>query len=212
MDLKRLFPLSGIAFVALVVLSLGIGGGTPASDAPAAELASFYGENTVRQGITAFVLAATVPFLIFFAISLARGGQTRTEAGSAWSQVVIAGAILTGAGILATAFVHFALADAGDSEVTPIALQALNALDGNSWMAFNAGFGVMMLGAAGLFVSNAGRQRWLGWIALVLGVALFLPFADFFALLLTLVWILVTSMTMARGARMVGHAVPAHAA
>ena len=49
----------------------------------------------------------------------------------------------------------------------------------------------MMVGAAGALVSAA-VHRWL-WIALVLGVAAFIPFADFFALLATLVWIVVTS-------------------
>ena len=100
--------------------------------------------------------------------------------------------------------------DAGDRNISPTALLALNALDGNTWMAFNPAFGVMMLGAAGLFRSSAGRQRWLGWVALVLGIALFFPFADFIALLGTLIWIVVTSATMARGARRVEHAVLAH--
>jgi hypothetical protein len=34
----------------------------------------------------------------------------------------------------------------------------------------------------------------------VLGIALFIPFADFIALLLTLVWIVVTSVMLARRA------------
>jgi hypothetical protein len=77
-------------------------------------------------------------------------------------------------------------------------LQALNALDGNTWMAFNPAFGVMMIGAAGLFLSAAGWHRWLGWSAVVLGIAAFIPFVDFFALLLTLVWVVVTSVVLAR--------------
>ena len=38
--------------------------------------------------------------------------------------------------------------------------------------------------------------RWLGWAALVLGILLFIPFADFIALLVTLVWILVVSVVL----------------
>lgn len=52
----------------------------------------------------------------------------------------------------------------------------------------------MMLGAAGSLLGTARGYRWLGWAALVLGIALFIPFADFFALLLTLIWIIVTSV------------------
>jgi len=82
--------------------------------------------------------------------------------------------------------------------ISPTALEALNSLDANTWMAFNPAFGVMVLAAAGLLLS-AGVMRWLGWSALVLGVAAFIPYADFFALFLTLAWIVVTSVVLARG-------------
>ena len=93
---------------------------------------------------------------------------------------------------------HFALANGGDEKISPTALQALNSLDGNTWMAFNPAFGVMMLGTAGVLLTGT-VHRWLGWIALVLGIAAFIPFADFFALLGTLVWILVASIVLAWG-------------
>ncbi len=73
----------------------------------------------------------------------------------------------------------------------------MNALDGNTWIGFFGGLGVMMLGAAGALLSATSR-RWLGWTALVLGVALFVPFADFFAMMLTAIWIIVASVLLAR--------------
>jgi len=199
MQSRKLLPLSGIAFVAIVLGSvIGFGGGTPGTGASAEELASFYGDHTVSQGIGTFVLAASAPFIVLFGVALA-GLPARDNGGtSVWSYVVLAGAILVAGAVLVTAFVHFALANGGDEEISPTALQALNSLDGNTWMAFNPAFGVMMLGAAGLLLS-AGVVRWLGWIALVLGVAAFIPFADFFGLLGTLIWIVVTSAALARG-------------
>jgi hypothetical protein len=191
---RKLVPLGGIAFVVLVVATVvGIGGSTPDSHAAAAEVASFYDEHAVRQGIGAFVLAASVPFLVFFGIGLLAALDAR---GSAWGRVLMAGNILTAAGVLTTAFIHFALVDGGDSGISPTALQALNVLDGNTWMAFNAGLGVMMLGAAGAMLSG-GVLRWLGWTALVLGLVLFIPFADFFALLVSLLWIVVAGIAIA---------------
>lgn len=193
--MKRWLPLSGVAFVALVVVSVvGFGGTTPDSGAPAAEVASFYEKHEVRQALGTFVLAASVPFLLLFGIGLATGFGSRKEGrSSVWGRLLVAGAILAAGAILTTVFVHFALVDGAAGELSPTALQALNSLDGNTWIALTSGLGVMMLGAAGVLVS-AGASRRLGWSALVLGIALFVPFADFFAMLLTAVWIVAVGL------------------
>ncbi len=70
-------------------------------------------------------------------------------------------------------------------------------LDGDSWIAWNSAFGVMMLGAGATVLTTA-LPRWMGWVALALGVLLFIPYADFFALLVTLIWIIVTSVYLYR--------------
>jgi hypothetical protein len=198
---RKLFPLSGIAFVGLALLTiLALSGSTPGTSDSTAEIARFYDENEVRQFITPFAFAATVPFLILFAVGLARAISARADASAPWGQVAVGGAILVGAVILMTAAVHFALLDAAtQDQVASEAVIALNFVDGSTWVAFNAGFGVMMLGAAGLLLS-AGVMRPLGWIALVLGIAAFIPVADFFALLATLIWIVVTSVALVRRA------------
>ena len=199
MQTAKLFILSGIAFVALVLVAvIGIGGSTPGTDDSASELASFYSDHSTRQGIAAFLLAASIPFVVFFGVGLSKRLGDPDGAISSWGYVLLGGTILVAGALLVTAFVHFALASGPDEDVSPTALQALNALDGSTWMFFNPAFGVMMLGAAGTLLS-AGVLRWLGWIALVVGVAAFIPVADFFALLLTLLWILVAGIALARG-------------
>lgn len=201
MAAKRLFPLSGIAFVVLAVGTIvGIGGNTPGTGASASELASFYGDHALRQTLGGFLLAASVPFVLFFGIGLATAIAARPVGGlTAWGYVLLAGTILVAGAVLLAAFAHVALANGADEEISPAALQALNSLDGNTWMAFNPGLGVMMLGAAGVLIS-ARVLSWLGWIALVVGLAAFVPFADFFALLATLLWIAVTGVILARRA------------
>jgi uncharacterized membrane protein YkvI len=71
-------------------------------------------------------------------------------------------------------------------------------LDKNVWLPFNSGLGVMMLGAAGLLLTEGMLPGWVGSVALVLGIALFIPFADFIALLVALVWILLVSVMLYR--------------
>lgn len=201
MNLKRLTPLSGIVFVVLVIVAfVPLGGSTPDSNATGAELASFYDEHTVRQGVAAFVLAASVPFLVAFGIGLAASVTRGAQRIVAWERALVAGTIVAGAATLVMAFAHFALVDAADQKLSPAALEALNALDSNSWIAFNGALGVMMLGAAGLLLS-ARVLRGLAWTALALGIGLFVPFADFVAMGLSGVWVLGAGLAIGRGER-----------
>jgi hypothetical protein len=197
MEMKRLLPLSGIAFVAVVAIAIAIAGETPGTDASGAELASFY-EQSWRQFIAAFVLAASVPFCVLFGVSLATATSQPDAGRSPWELVLMAGTILTGGVVLIVAFVQLALNDGADQGISESALQAVNTLGSSTWVAFSASFGVMMIGAAGLLIPRVGGSRWLGRIALVLGIALFVPVANFVALLLTAVWIIVTSVVLAR--------------
>ena len=198
--MRRLFQLSGILFVVILVAAIvGVGDGTPGAGASGEQLAAFYSGNDVRQVVGTFLLAAAAPFVLLFGIGLMTTvGRGTQDTLSLWSWILLAGTILVASSILVTAFVHFALANGGDEEISPTALEALNSLDANTWMMFNPAFGVMMLGAAGVLLASGG-YRLLGWIALVLGIGAFVPFADFFALLGALGWIVVTSIVLARG-------------
>lgn len=198
MNVRRLLPLSGIVFVVIIALGIiVISDSTPDTDASAADVASYYGSHEIREAVSAFVLAATTPFLIMFAARLATAGWAAGRS-RVWPLMLVGGSILTAAIFLVGAAVHFALVDGADNGVSADALQALNLIDGSTWVAFNAGLGVMMLGAAGSLIPLARTYRWLGWVALVLGIALFIIFADFIALLLTGIWIIITSVVLFR--------------
>jgi hypothetical protein len=195
-------PLSGVIFVVLTAVAVaGLGGSTPSSGDPAEKIRSFYDDHQARQFIAVFVLAASVPFLVIFAAYLASVVAGPSARRSIWQFVFLAGTGAAAVAWILTAFVHFALTDAVDQKLSDDALQTLTTLDGGTWIAFNSALGLMLLGAAGTLLSasvTAGYRR-LGWCALILGIALFIPFADFFALLLTGIWIIVTSIMLARG-------------
>ena len=198
---KRFLPLSGFVSIVLVALSVGLVGSTPGSDEPGAKVASYYDAHQARVFAAAFVLAAAAAFLVFFAVGLASalwpsGGEGRP----AWQLVLVAGSVLAAAAFLFTGAVTFALSDVPD-KLSGGALQALNVLSNDTWLFFNSGLGVMMLGAAGSLLPRTGAFRVLGWVALVLGIALFIPFADFFALLATGLWVIMASVVLARNAR-----------
>lgn len=196
-----LVALCGLVFVVLTVVGIvALGGDTPSSDASAEKVATFYDAHQSRQIAAAFLVAAATPLLAIFAVGLAlalwplQSGNRRI-----WPILLIGGAMLSAGAFVLAAFIHFALADGGD-KLAAVTLRGLNILDADSWLAFNSSLGVMMLGAgASLLVSSKG-YRIMGWIGLLLGIVLFVPFADFPALLLTGVWIIVASIMFYRRA------------
>jgi hypothetical protein len=110
-----------------------------------------------------------------------------------WERVLVGGSVLAGTIFLITGIVNFALVDGATNDASEEALQALSLLLGNNWVGFNAGLGVMMIGAAGMLLARPRAHAGLGWTALALAIALFIPFIDFIALLLTVIWIIVAS-------------------
>jgi hypothetical protein len=211
MQTTRWLPLSGAVFVILAVVAVvALGGDTPQTDDSAAKINAFYDDQSWRQGIAAFVFSASIPFLVIFAATLASVLSPGSGSQSIWRHVLIGGGVLTGATVALSSLFHFALVDAADNHVSPTALQALNVLDANTWVAFNPGLGVFMIGAAGCLLTLSADRRWPGWLALFLGIVLFIPFADFFALIATLLWIIVMSIIVfRRQQRAVAPAAPA---
>ncbi len=200
MSSRKLLPLSGVLAVVLIVLAFVVGGSTPDPNASAAQVMSFYSTHDAREIAASFALATSVPFLVFFAVALASSLWPR-EAGvrPVWELVLVGGGALAGGTILLAALVHFALVDGAD-HLSASALQLLNVVDGDGWIAWNAGIGVMMLGAGGSLLSRAAGSRWLGRTGLLLGILLFVPFADFVALLASGLWILAASVALSRRA------------
>ena len=201
MDVRRWMPLSGIVFVALVLLAVVVlSGEHPESDASGAEVLAFYDAENVRQTLAAMVLAAAAPFIVFFALSLG-AFLFENDKRSLWEMALVGGSVLTAGAAIAGGWIHFALADGAEAGVSAEAMQALNVLDSDVWLPLTTALGVMMLGAAGALLTSTGLPRWLGWAALVLGVGLFILFIDFIALILTLVWIITVSVLLVRLAR-----------
>ena len=194
-----LVALCGLAFVVLTVVGItAVGGNTPGGDDTAEKIASFYNANQNRSFAAAFLVAGATPLLAIFATGLAlavwplQSGYRRI-----WPILLIGGALLSAGSFILGAFVHFALADGAD-KLTAASLKALNILDADSWMLFNSSLGLMMLGAgASLLVCSKG-YRIMGWIGLIVGIVMFVPFADFPALVLTGIWLIVLSVMFFR--------------
>ena len=195
MNRSWLMPLTGVAFVLLLVLSFVIGGEPPDADSPVQEIVDHYVDN--KDAIMASTLAGGIAavFLVFFANHLR---SLMREAPTSAPILVGAGIIAVGGGVDMT--ISFALAEAAE-DVDPIAVQALQALWDNDFMPIAIGI-VIFLIASGLAIVRTGAlPKWWGWIAVAIGVIGMTPIG-FVAFMGALAWILVTSvMLVVKGRR-----------
>ena len=194
---ERLAPLTGLVFVAIVVAVFATGGSTPGDHDSAREVQSFYGQHHDKHMALAFIMAISIPFLLFF-VSILRYELRRAGGTGQLANAAFAGGVLAAAGFGILAFVHLALADAGDSVKTIGTTQALNVLDNNDFLPMAAGMGVLVLASGLSTVRHGGLPKWLGWVGVVIGVAAFTP-AGFFAFLLSGIWVAIASILLTLG-------------
>ena len=198
--IRALLPLSGIAFVALTVIGLAVAGSSPSPDAAADEVVSFYRDHENRARTGTWFFAFAMPFLPLFASSLA--GLQRPEGQDSrvvWRRLLLVGAAIMSATLGVAITTQLALADSStETQIAPEVMQALSVIAGYVVYALLPATGTMMLGAAGWLLGRERVQGWLGWAALVLGIGLFVPFIGVLALILSLVWIIVASITLFR--------------
>lgn len=195
MTLNRIVPLSGLVFVALTIIAFGpLGGSTPGAGASQAKIVDFYSRHHGAETAAVYVMMIGAAFLVLFAASMWSRIGAESQS-SLWRIVFVAGAAIAAAGFLAAVTLHFALSEGVNAGASPAAAQALNTLDAKDYLAFSAGIGIMLVGAAGMMIPLRGLSRALGFAAVVLGVAIFTP-AGFIAFMLSGVWIVVASIAL----------------
>jgi hypothetical protein len=199
--LERFAPLAGVLFLVMVIVAVIIGGESPsADDSLQTVLDYFEGDKDSAIAASIILATATVPFLWFAGVlrsvlAAAEGPPARL------ANTAFGGAIVIAVGVLLLAGFTFTAADTVN-DVPPQATQTLSALQADMFLPVLFGAAVFLLASGLAIVRWAALPAWLGWVALVLGVAAltFSP-AAFFANVLMIVWIAVVSvMLFQRGA------------
>jgi hypothetical protein len=196
---ERIAPLTGLVFVAIVVAVFAIGGSTPGDHASVAKVTTFYGKHHDKHMALSFILALSIPFLLFF-VSILRHELRRAGGTGQLANASFAGGVLAAAGFGILAFVHYALADAADSLKTIGTVQVLNVLDNTDFIPMVTGMGVLVLGAGMSVVRHGGLAKWLGWAGIVIGILVFTP-AGFFAFLASGIWVAIASIVLTQARR-----------
>jgi hypothetical protein len=191
-----LAPWTGVAAVAFIVASFVVSGESPGTGDSGREVLRFYADNEGSQFTAAILLAYGAIMLIFFAGTFSALVR-RTDPGSgALSRLVLVGVAVEAIGLSIFASITFTLADTHD-KIGPDAAQALNVLDQDLFLPLVIGLAVFMFSSAVAIFRNAALPRWLGWAAVVIGIAAVTPLG-FFGFLASGLWILAASIYMLR--------------
>jgi hypothetical protein len=190
---------TGVVFVALLAATLILTGeGVDPKDGTEKVL-EHYADNEDRLLIGSFLGGLATVFFLFFAGWLRKVLREAEGPGAVLSAVSFAGAIVfAGAGAFASTL-GIALSESFN-DIDPSAVEALNAISWNYFVPFAVGGSTFVLAAGISALRHGSLPRWLGWAAVVLGIAGYTP-AGFFAFLLILVWVLVTSIVLSARAR-----------
>jgi hypothetical protein len=195
--LNRFAPLTGVIFAVLVVVGIFTSSGeTPNADASPAKVIAYYGSHRSEVETSAILFAFAFLFVVLFAGSL-RSYMRRTAAAEGVSAIVLAGAVLMAAGALATSGAEYGLAHNLKS-LTPQTAQAANFVVQELFLPILAGAFLFAFGSGLAILRGVPLPRWLGWVAIVLGVAALIPPASFPALLGFTVWSVIASILVYR--------------
>lgn len=190
-----LVPLTGAAFVVLLIVGFVLGGEPPdVTEDSAREIVDFYADNKDAKMFGA-ALAAIAGTLFVFVATCDRCCSRPKVRGAFLSSVAFAGMIIFAAGIAIDSTITFGLAETAD-DIDPAAVQALGALYNYDFVVFAMGLQIFLL-ATGLSVLRHGAlPKWIGGIAIVLAVIAVTPLG-FFAFLGSGLLILLISVMLA---------------
>jgi hypothetical protein len=211
MDRSRewLAPLTGVGFIVLGILSFIISGEPKSADEPLNDVVNWYIDNKDAVEISAILGAASGVLLIFFGSYLRR--VLRAAAGDAdvLPLVSFIGLVLIALGFAIDGTIAFAAAEASDEvrvlgspdgQISPITIQALQALWDNDFLPIMLGV-LAFLWATGISVIRTGvLPKWIGWVMIVLGILSLTPIG-FVGFIGAAILVLVISVMLAMRAR-----------
>jgi hypothetical protein len=194
---SRWGPLTGVisALLGVAGAAVAIVTNSPGSDASGKEVIAFYVAQGRTQQIGVILLGLAFVFFVFFAGAL-RAHLRQTPNAEALSALVLAGAVLETVGQTAGAGYVWTLAQES-GHLDPSAALGLNALSNDAVITNTAGMVVFGI-AAGLAILRSGRlPRWLGWVAIAMGIVVMTPLEGF-AFLALVIWMVIVSILIWR--------------
>ena len=194
-----LVPLTGVAFLLFLIASFIVQGEPKSADDPVNEIVDFYTDNKDAIQISAVLGVVAGVFLIFFGAYLRRFLEEEGGAGSMLPILALVGLTIVAIGGAIDGTILFATAEAAD-DIEPTSVQTLQALWDNDFLPLALGT-LVFLWSTGICVIRTGVfPKWLGWIAILLGIVGVTP-AGFVGAIGAALLVVVFSILMSMRAR-----------
>jgi hypothetical protein len=195
-----LVPLTGIAFIVLLAVSLIVQGSPKGADDGPAAVAKWYLDNKDAAEISAFIGVVGAALLIFFGAYLRKVLEDAEGPGSMLPILALIGVTIVAIGGAIDGLLLFAAAEAADDIPAP-EIQTIQAIWDNDFLPFFLGV-LVFLWSVGLSVLRSGvLPKWLGWFAIVFGVISLAGPIGFIGSLGAAVWIIIASIMLSMRAR-----------
>jgi hypothetical protein len=192
-----LVPLLGVAFLVVLIISFIVQGEPKDADRPASEIVDWYVDNKDAVEISAVIAAIAGLLLVFFGAYLRRFFDAAAGGTSMLPILVLIGLSIVAVAGAIDSTILFATAEAADhrDNIDPSSIQTMQALWDNDFVPFILGTNVFLWSVGILTIRTGALPKWLGWVAILLGIVGFTPIG-FAAAIGAAVWILIVSILL----------------
>jgi hypothetical protein len=204
---ERLAPLTGLVFAIAFVVVIFASSNSPDADGKTARVIQYWMNHKDGEMASSSIVALSLLFFVWFAGCLRARLAALEGGGRRLANTSFAGAIIMTIGGLLFSALSWTAADTV-GKVPADVTQSIHVLDSDLFFPLAGGAAVFLLAAGVLSLRTRALPAWLGWVAVVLGIACATPIG-FFAFLAAVVWIGVVSVLLYRRPLEPGAATPA---
>lgn len=194
-----LLPLTGLAFIVLAIVTFVIQGEPKSADEPVGEIVDYYVDNKDAIQIASFIGVLASLLLVFFGAYLRKVLQAAAPEEETLPLLSLIGLVVMTVGFSIDSTILFAIAESAE-DIEPTSVQALQALWDNDFIPIAFGLTIFLWSTGISVIRNGALPKWLGWVAILLGIVAFTPLG-FAAFAGTALWILVVSILLSLRAR-----------
>ena len=193
---SRIAALSGVVFIALLVVSLLTSGNAPGTDTSARAVQHYYLVNQHKTNVSMLATSLSVLVGLFFYGYLR--AVFRTRPGNDWlSTVFFGGAVIFGLSGLVGAGVDAIFTDV-PHRLSASEFQLLNMVKNDlNWPMTSIGLALLYFAVGFIIYRSRVLPLWLGWVSWIFAVAAGSLVFAFIPLLGTALWVVIVSILMA---------------